>query len=50
VLLQTGAAYVRKERIHSLYRVILFGMDNIGDHLIRLVVCRVVIGHISGYR
>jgi len=29
VLLQTVAAYVSKERIHSLYRVILFGMDNV---------------------
>jgi len=29
VLLQTGVAYVSTERIHSLYRVILLGMDNI---------------------
>jgi hypothetical protein len=28
VLLQTGAAYVSTERINSLYRVILLGMDN----------------------
>jgi hypothetical protein len=28
VLLQTGAAYVSKERIYSLYRVILLEMDN----------------------
>jgi hypothetical protein len=27
-LLQTGAAYVSTERINSLYRVILLGMDN----------------------
>jgi hypothetical protein len=29
VLLQTGAAYVSTERINSLYRVILLGMDNV---------------------
>jgi len=29
VLVQTGAAYVRTERINSLYRVILLGMDNV---------------------
>jgi len=29
VLLQTGAAYESTERINSLYRVILLGMDNI---------------------
>ena len=29
MLLQTGAACVSAERIHSLYRVILFGMDNV---------------------
>ena len=28
MLLQTGAAYVSTERINSLYRVILLGMDN----------------------
>jgi len=28
VLLQTGAVYVSTEQIHSLYRVILLGMDN----------------------
>jgi len=32
VLLQTGAAYVSAERINSLYRVILLGMDNIESH------------------
>jgi len=31
VLLQTGAAYVSIERIHSLYRVILLGIDNVGS-------------------
>ena len=29
MLLQTGAAYVSIERINSLYRVILLGMDNV---------------------
>ena len=29
MLLQTGAAYVSTERINSLYRVILLGMDNV---------------------
>ena len=29
MLLQTGAAYVTTERINSLYRVILVGMDNV---------------------
>jgi hypothetical protein len=29
VLPQTGAAYVSTERINSLYRVILLGMDNV---------------------
>jgi hypothetical protein len=29
VLLHTGAAYVSTERITSLYRVILLGMDNV---------------------
>jgi len=29
VLLQTGAAYVSIERIHSLYSVSLLGMDNV---------------------
>jgi len=35
VLLQTGAAYVSKEWIHSLYRVILFGMDNVESYASR---------------
>jgi hypothetical protein len=29
VLFQTGAAYVSTERINSLYRTILLGMDNV---------------------
>ena len=29
MLLQTGAACVSEELIHSLYRVVLFGMDNV---------------------
>jgi len=35
VLLQTGAAYVSKERVHSLYRVVLFGMGNVESHASR---------------
>jgi len=35
VLFQTGAAYVSKEQIHSLYRVILFEMDNVELHASR---------------
>ena len=32
MLLQTGAAYLNLERINSLYRVILLGMDNVELH------------------
>ena len=35
MLLQTGAAYVSTERINSLYRVILLGMDNVESHVRR---------------
>jgi len=34
-VLQTGAAYVNIERINSLYRVILLGMDNIESRVRR---------------
>ena len=35
MLLQTGAAYVSIERINSLYRVSLLGMDNVESHAMR---------------
>jgi len=35
VLIQMGAAYVKMDRMHSLYRVSLFWTDNVESHASR---------------